>query len=756
MANKSKHTVYTFDDFRLDTAELMLYRGGREISLPPKVVETLVVLIEHRGEITGKDELINRVWADSIVEESNLSQCLYRLRKTLGLRADGKPYIETFRRRGYRFSSEVLIEEVFSPAAGAASPAPQIDAPPRYDVERRGNVLKLVDWKETEDTPTAEAPFAAEAVKTFRRQSFPLAKIMFVALAVLVLIFAAFYFRRRFTSPVEMRASAKNELTFTRLTNGSAPFDATISPRGDYFVYHEQDGATAHLWLQQTGQSNRVEIIAPMEKILGGKTFSPDGQFIYFVAKDDLNTPQALYRVPTLGGVPVRIINNINSTVSFSPDGRQMVFQRRSAPDQKTFLIIADSAGGDERVLLAWNKEQGLLGYPAWSPDGASIAFTGYNYLGGGSIYLLNLQTGATEMLSPEKWTTFYRMVWTHDGAGLVFIGTKAGEAYSTRRDQIYYLSAATGESRRLTTDGNRHQVASLGVSEADEILVVPFNRSSQIWQMTPNGDARTAVQITSGLADGRAGLAALPDGRIAYIARVGESLSVWTANADGTNQKQLTYDPPVVEEVRASPDGRFLAFSAIHDGYSNLFLMNADGTNLRQLTFGNASDVDSAFSPDGNWLVYTSQITNDNEVKTSLKKISTSGGEPILLADIDCLAPNFSPDGQFISCVYTQNKFAVISAKDGQILKTFEPVQVPYFNIGARFSPDSRNLIYIARRKNFSNLWQQPIDGGAPEPLTDFTSGDLHNFTFSTDGTRLYIARGYQIIDAVLIKNFK
>jgi Tol biopolymer transport system component len=83
---------------------------------------------------------------------------------------------------------------------------------------------------------------------------------------------------------------------------------------------------------------------------------------------------------------------------------------------------------------------------------------------------------------------------------------------------------------------------------------------------------------------------------------------------------------------------------------------MDADGTNLRQLTFGGASDVDSAFSPDGNWLVYTSQITNDNEVNTSLKKISTSGGETVLLADIDCLAPNFSPDEQFISCVYTQN----------------------------------------------------------------------------------------------------
>jgi WD40 repeat protein len=125
-------------------------------------------------------------------------------------------------------------------------------------------------------------------------------------------------------------------------------------------------------------------------------------------------------------------------------------------------------------------------------------------------------------------------------------------------------------------------------------------------------------------------------------------------------------------------------------------------------------------------------------------------------LADRACYTLHNSPDGKFISCIAEGDKIAVLSAENGLVVKTFEPVQFPYFNIGAKWSPDGQSLIYIARRKNFSNLWRQPINGGEPQPLTDFTSGELHNFTSSADGLRLYVARGFQVRDVILIKNFK
>lgn len=115
--NSSTGCVYEFEEYRLDAVHLMLYRNGQTIVLKPKVIETLVALVESSGQIVGKDELMNRLWADSFVQESNLSQNIYLLRKTLGNMPGGKPYIETFWRRGYRFNCSVkLLRKYESPA----------------------------------------------------------------------------------------------------------------------------------------------------------------------------------------------------------------------------------------------------------------------------------------------------------------------------------------------------------------------------------------------------------------------------------------------------------------------------------------------------------------------------------------------------------------------------------------------------------------------------------------------------------------
>ncbi len=753
MDKSSNKKVYQFESFRLDGAHRMLYRGGEEVSLAPKAVETLLILVERRGEILSKEELMDAIWTDAVVEESNLAKYLHVLRKTLGERQNGVPFIETFRRRGYRFNGDVEICDGL-PQNVAAVDTAKVSNPeivPQHSIEQYGNVLRFVE-KTQPDGARLEAvpqpdPGAILPPQTVLRRRFPL-----VAACVAIFLFLSLFFLRNWNVPsTGTSTKAKNDLSILRLTNGSAPLDATISPKGDYFVYHEQDGDIAHLWLQQTGQSKRVEIISPVKKIIGGKTFSPDGQYVYFVARDSTESVLELFRVPTLGGTPSKILKGVSTAVSFSPDGQQMVFRR----DQlETSLIIANAAGTEERVLLTWPKEQGHLGHPEWSPDGARIAYSEAD-LTGVSINSINLQTGVTEPLSPEKWANCYRIGWTRDGEGLVFIGTKLGEGLTTRRDQVYYLSILSGDASRLTTDGNRYQIESLGITENDEILAVPMNRSSQIWEMNANGDAQTAARITGGAADGRAGLAALPDGRIAYIARMGNNINVWLSGPHGEDARQLTFEPPVVEEVRSAADGSFLIFSSEINGMAHLYRIDADGSNLRQLTFDPSYEVDSTVSPAGKWIVYTSQTARPTSFKTSLQKIPSEGGQPVLLADFECRTPHYSPDGKFISCFY-ENNLAVVSSENGALVKVFKPVETPYFNCGAKWSPDGRDLIYVARRKDFSNLWRQPVDGGKPQPLTDFTSDDIYNFAFSTDGSRLYVARGSQIRDVVLIKDFR
>lgn len=105
--NYSSDGVYRFDRFRLDIPHRMLYENEQAVQLAPKVIETLIALVERRGEIVSKTELMNRVWSDSFVEEANLTQNIYLLRKMLGKDAGGRELLEGFRRRGYRFTGEL-------------------------------------------------------------------------------------------------------------------------------------------------------------------------------------------------------------------------------------------------------------------------------------------------------------------------------------------------------------------------------------------------------------------------------------------------------------------------------------------------------------------------------------------------------------------------------------------------------------------------------------------------------------------------
>ena len=106
---------YEFGNFRLDLIERCLLRDGIPVPLPGKVFETLKVLVEHGGRLAEKKRLMQDLWADTFVDESNLSQNVYTLRKVLGEGEDGQRFIETVPRRGYRFVASVREVHESSP-----------------------------------------------------------------------------------------------------------------------------------------------------------------------------------------------------------------------------------------------------------------------------------------------------------------------------------------------------------------------------------------------------------------------------------------------------------------------------------------------------------------------------------------------------------------------------------------------------------------------------------------------------------------
>ena len=103
---------YEFGPFQFDLNKLVLTRGGETVSLTPKATDILVRLVSQAGHLVEKDELLREVWPDTFVEEANLTQHIFALRKALGDDRTGPKYIETVTRRGYRFIATVRVVEV--------------------------------------------------------------------------------------------------------------------------------------------------------------------------------------------------------------------------------------------------------------------------------------------------------------------------------------------------------------------------------------------------------------------------------------------------------------------------------------------------------------------------------------------------------------------------------------------------------------------------------------------------------------------
>src|SRR5260370_575358 len=128
----SRVEVYEFGPFRLDKADGLLYHGDEQVLLAPKAFDTLSVLVENGGRLVCKDHLMSYVWRDSFVDDTNLTQNISIVRKALGQQSDGRPYIETISKRGYRFIAKV--RRAGASGAGLAqveSPSPETEQQPR-------------------------------------------------------------------------------------------------------------------------------------------------------------------------------------------------------------------------------------------------------------------------------------------------------------------------------------------------------------------------------------------------------------------------------------------------------------------------------------------------------------------------------------------------------------------------------------------------------------------------------------------------
>ncbi len=725
---------YEFDRFRIDLTERVLTRDGEIVPLTQKAFEVLLALLERRGGIVSKEELMEKVWPDTFVEESNLAQNIYTLRKALGQTPEGDGYILTVPRRGYRFAAAVReLSEDEEPQRAPASI--------KFDEPDNSTVVN------------ESAPDASGAAPLKARLS-PRALKIISAVAIALIAVASVAW---FISQWNRGDKPNRNMTVAALTTAGNVLAAAISPDGAYIAYATSEKADqSALWIEQLSTSTRRAIIPATEVRYYALTFSPDGGHIYYLASTNEFNRRAVYRISALGGPSKRLFDNINAAVSLSPDGLKVALRRAVDERRAIVLSVADAAGGNEKEIASIRYPE-LFYDPAWSPDGKMIACAAGNPNGVSDMYVVGVRAGdwAMKTISTRRWKWVGQMAWLADSRGLVMVAQE--DSASPR--QVWFLDSGSGRASRITNDTNDYNRLSLSARDG-VIAALQIKQVTNVW-MIPAANGSRARQITIAAGGYRGELSWTPDGKIVYDSAAGAAPAISVMNADGSGSRLLTGEltgRAYVGGANATPDGRYIVFTSDLSGVRHIWRMDIDGGNPVQLTKGSGEDYPHC-SPDGRWVHYT-YLERGGADRPTIGRVSIDGGEMKQLTKDFTAFPSVSPDGRSFACLYAEGpgpmpwKIAVYPFDGGAPIKIFpQPLQSQTI----RWTPDSRGLTYADNpASGAAKLWIQPLEGGEPKLMAEFETDRIFGYDWSRDGQYLACVRGLWATNVVLIKNFR
>jgi eukaryotic-like serine/threonine-protein kinase len=565
----------------------------------------------------------------------------------------------------------------------------------------------------------------------------------FAGVVIAVLGLAALAGYKLLTRP---RGFTLQNMRITKLTDNGKVRAEAISPDGQYIVYALMDGEQQSLWVRNVATKSDVQVLSPDVVWFSGLSFSPDGNYIYFVRSEKgMLNYHSLYVMPVLGGAQRQLLRDVDGPISFSPDGKQFAFMRGVLLDHSAVEIrIANVDGSEDRLLASLPMYLSVIYGAAWSPDGKTIVAPTMPRAKGKRFVLsaINVADGQIRELY-AGWETVGRPAWMPDGNSLVVPIEPANQELPTPNGtQLWIMSFPGGEAKRLTNDLADYGT-SVDLARDGHVLVAMEKKMiSHIWVL-PQGETAKAKQITTGETPDSA-VAPGPNGKL--LVRSGNG-KMQLMNADGTQRMPFRPEFPNFLSLSSCGD-RYVVFDNQKEGTSQLWRTDADGSNATKL----AEDVVvSDCSPDGKWVLYLSGNT--------LYRISTEGGQAKKVVYALGGGGAVSPDGEWVAYLYQEGepvpqwKIAIAPADGGTAKQMFN---APWDADELRWSPDGKGLQYLTTRTGATNVWEQRLSGGEPRPITSFSSGKIFDFSWTRDGKLLLLARGEWTSDVVLISNFQ
>ena len=572
------------------------------------------------------------------------------------------------------------------------------------------------------------------------------------AVAVVLLAGVGYVLWSRQSAPVgaDLRTLIQTAQVSQVTVTGNA-WRPALSPDGKYVVYIRRAGADRSLRMRQLGTDRDVEIVAAEPGLnLHSATVTPDGSFIDFVRGSTTDT--TLWRVPFLGGSPRRFLDDVDSPLGWSPDGRHLAFVRADFEGSST-LVVANADGTSARLVatrklprqfLSFGSRgtpsaQGASIHPAWSPDGRTIALLGFEPIEGvvtRQAIFVDVEMGSERTIPLRDESTGDGIEWL-DSSHLVVSLEGANDAVS----QIWLLSYPDAQWSRLTNDLTNY--ASFGIS-ADRRSIV-----------TTRWDYRVAISVLeSGSNEPYDMVAAGPfvgsdmawaGDRLLYglLSPVNNHPAIWALRRGESNPQELI---PNAYSPNATPDGKTIVFSRFENGRRGIW--RADGEGRGAIEVGSSASDRITVTPDGKQAFY---LSLESGVQSAWS-VPLDGGRPRPLTTSYAFQPVPSPDGQSLAFVaLAEQGKSVVAVCALPDCTSRRQLPLPRRPDALQWMPDGRGLAYATR----SNIWAQPLNGGAPSQLTRFPEDEqrIEDFEWSADGRRLAFTRSRTTWDIVLFR---
>lgn len=732
MSLADKH-LYEFGKFRLDTQEKVLLCDETPIELTAKAFELLTLFVENHGRLLNKDKIMEKIWADSFVEESNLTFYIGQLRKILGDDAQRPMFIKTVRQHGYRFIAPV---RELSETTEWSNPAEE-----NRPVKTLKEDLSAETVQDASETRTGSGKSTAFRPFSKLHPAIVVFVILVISTLVAVLIINGSFEKSRSGVPILSRTFKS-----TKLTNTGGVFQAVISPDGRLMAYSSESGGKYGVWIRRMETAENTQLIANTDDLYGGLGFSHDSQTLYFSRVN--NEIQTIYRISTLGGIPKEVVTQTQGWFSLSPDDRQISFIRCPYNDDEyCALYTANTDGSNERRLLSRPRPI-MMTDNQFSPDGKSIALAvGHSRSGSQEFGLMEIdvKTGAEREITKQKFFHIKYLAWLPDKSGLLFTAND----YFYNPMKINLVLNSTGEVQSLTNDSINYNRLSFD-NTYQKLITTQITDDFKLW-LGPAEDFNAAKSITS--ATGACTFT--PSGKLVYGSYNDGANNIWSIDSDGTNQRQLTSNQGANINPRVSPDERFIYFESNRTGVAQIWRMNMDGSNQTQVTDGEGGSP-FAVSPDGNTVYFATSIYRN------LSKVTIDGGGKFvssLISKERLGSPELSPSGAtiaYISRIPEDNlKIILMSVSNGSILKTFEMGKVRSYELN--WAKDEKSIFYVVENNAKRSIWRLWLENGKYDKISDLTGEDeISDFTFSADGKSVAYVRGKWRHDALLIEGLK